>query len=65
VSEQKCSRAGCTADATVRIDWRNPKIHAENRIKTWSACDEHRQFLSEYLAAREFLLAVRPLEVKR
>lgn len=54
-----CSRAGCSADAGWRIDWRNPRIHAEGRRKTWLACDEHLEYLRGFLAARDF-----PLEVK-
>lgn len=54
----ECSRAGCRAAATHRILWRNPRIHAEDRTKTWLACDEHLAFLRDYLRAREF-----PVEV--
>ena len=53
---QTCSRAGCRARATWRIDWRNPRIHSEDRRKTWLACDEHVDFLREFLAARDFPL---------
>ena len=49
-----CSRAGCTAAAGWRIEWRNPKIHTEDRVKVWLACDDHRDYLGEFLAAREF-----------
>ena len=49
-----CSRAGCTAAAGWRIEWRNPKIHTEDRVKVWLACDDHRDYLSEFLAARDF-----------
>lgn len=49
-----CSRAGCAAVAGWRIEWRNPKIHSEDRVKVWLACDEHREYLSEFLAARDF-----------
>ncbi|HEV7623328.1 MAG TPA: hypothetical protein VGO26_04280 [Amnibacterium sp.] len=56
-----CSRAGCRAPATWRIDWRNPRLHATSRTKTWLACDEHRPFLVEFLAARDFPLEVRPM----
>ena len=49
-----CSRAGCTAAAGWRIEWRNPKIHTEDRVKVWLACHEHRDYLGEFLAAREF-----------
>ena len=54
----QCSRAGCRDASTWRIEWRNPKIHAETRRKVWLACDEHVDFLREFLAARDF-----PLEV--
>jgi hypothetical protein len=56
-----CSRAGCRAPATWRIDWRNPRIHTGDRRKTWVACDEHVGYLREFLAARDFPLAVAPL----
>lgn len=57
----RCSRAGCRAHAAWRIDWRNPKIHEADRRKTWLACDEHVDFLREFLAARDFPLEVRPV----
>ena len=53
-----CSRAGCREAATWRIDWRNPKIHAADRVKTWLACDEHVDYLREFLAARSFPVRV-------
>jgi hypothetical protein len=53
-----CSRAGCRASAQWRIDWRNPRIHAADRRKTWVACDEHVGYLREFLAARDFPVAV-------
>lgn len=56
-----CSRAGCRASARWRIDWRNPRIHAADRRKTWVACDEHVGYLREFLAARDFPVAVAPL----
>ncbi|MET0481275.1 MAG: hypothetical protein ABWX65_05220 [Mycetocola sp.] len=49
-----CSRAGCTAAAGWRIEWRNPKIHSADRVKVWLACDEHSDYLSAFLAARDF-----------
>jgi hypothetical protein len=58
--EQECSRAGCRASATWTIGWRNPKIHTPDRVKVWVACDEHVAFLREFLAARDFPLAVAP-----
>jgi hypothetical protein len=53
-----CSRAGCQAQASWRIDWRNPRIHTGDRGKTWLACAEHVDYLRGFLAARGF-----PLEV--
>lgn len=57
----RCSRAGCRAEAVTAIDWRNPRIHAADRVKTWLACAEHREFLAEFLRARDFPVALRPL----
>ena len=57
-----CSRAGCRAPATWRVDWRNPRIHAAGRRKTWVACDEHRDYLRDFLATRDFPVEVAPLE---
>jgi alpha-D-ribose 1-methylphosphonate 5-phosphate C-P lyase len=62
--EQKCSRAGCILDAKHLIHWRNPKIHTLDRIKIWSACDEHREYLVEYLAARDFYIEDIPFETE-
>lgn len=53
-----CSRAGCTADAAWSVHWRNPRIHGPERVKTWEACEEHREFLHDYLASRGFPVAV-------
>lgn len=40
------------------MHWRNPKIHGIDRVKVWSACDEHVDFLREFLAARDFPVVV-------
>ena len=56
--EPRCSRAGCREAATASINWRNPKIHGADRVKVWLACDEHRDFLREFLLARNFPVAV-------
>jgi len=56
-----CSRAGCRETASWRIEWRNPRIHSEDRVKVWLACEEHVDFLREFLAAREFPLRVVPV----
>jgi hypothetical protein len=53
-----CSRAGCRASASWRIEWRNPRIHDADRVKVWLACDEHVGFLRDFLAARDFPLQV-------
>lgn len=59
-----CSRAGCSERAAWAIDWRNPKIHAEDRRKTWLACAEHLDYLREFLAARDFPLTVSSLSAE-
>ena len=59
-SAAECSRAGCRETGRWRIEWRNPKIHTEDRRKVWLACDEHEEFLREFLAARDFPLEVVP-----
>jgi hypothetical protein len=56
-----CSRAWCRAPATWRVDWRNPRIHTADRRKTWVACDEHRDYLRDFLATRDFPVEVAPL----
>lgn len=56
--ELRCSRAGCRSTATLAVNWRNPKIHAEDRVKVWLACDEHGEYLRDYLATRGFPVLV-------
>ena len=58
---QKCSRAGCQQAAQWLLDWRNPGVHSPDRFKTWAACSEHLEFLTDYLANRGFLLGQREL----
>jgi hypothetical protein len=58
---EECSRAGCRDAARWRIEWRNPKIHDESRRKVWLACDEHVDYLRDFLDARDFPLSVLPL----
>jgi hypothetical protein len=53
-----CSRAGCGSDAAWWVHWRNPRIHGTERVKVWLACDEHVDFLREYLASRDFPVVV-------
>jgi len=59
-----CSRAGCSALAGWRVNWRNPRLHDATRVKVWLACDEHRGWLHDYLAARDFPVVVTPLDVE-
>jgi hypothetical protein len=59
----RCSRAGCREDAVWTVAWRNPRIHAADRVKTWLACGEHREFLESYLSSRGFPVTVVPLGV--
>ncbi len=58
-----CSRAGCQAEARWHVVWRNPRIHAADRRKTWTACDAHVGYLRDFLAARDFPVVVEPLTV--
>ncbi|MFT4235261.1 MAG: hypothetical protein QM607_09725, partial [Microbacterium sp.] len=55
-----CSRAGCRERAAWAIQWRNPRIHTDGRRKTWLACDEHVEFLRDFLTSRDF-----PVEVSQ
>ena len=48
-------RQGCQQPATVALLWNNPKIHTPDRRKTWLACDEHQESLTDFLAARGFM----------
>ncbi|MEO7944514.1 MAG: acetone carboxylase, partial [Marmoricola sp.] len=55
-----CSAKGCQAPAEFDLRWNNPKLHTPERLKTWLACEHHRQSLSDFLAARKFLREVAP-----
>ena len=65
-AEQTCSRAGCSLPARWNVNWRNPRIHGDERVKIWLACDDHRDYLHDYLEARDFPVVVtelsRPLD---
>lgn len=58
---ERCSRAGCRVAAVWNVNWRNPRIHGIDRVKVWRACDDHREFLQNYLASRDFPVIVTPL----
>jgi hypothetical protein len=59
---QTCSRASCSNPAGWNINWRNPRIHGPERVKIWLACDEHRDYLHDYLEARDFPVVVTALD---
>jgi hypothetical protein len=56
----RCSAKGCRAVATTDLRWRNPKLHAQARVKHWLACEDHADQLAGYLSARGFLLGREP-----
>ncbi|TMR90201.1 hypothetical protein [Nonomuraea basaltis] len=53
-----CSAKGCRSAASYALIWNNPKIHAPEREKIWAACEEHRQYLADFLDVRGFLRRV-------
>ena len=55
-----CSAKGCRAEALHVLVWNNPKLHVPGREKTWVACGQHRDSLSQFLSARGFLQRVDP-----
>ncbi|GAA4798185.1 hypothetical protein [Streptomyces ziwulingensis] len=57
-----CSAKGCRATAVWVLVWNNPKVHTPERRKTWIACEEHREHLSQFLGVRSFLKDVVPLQ---
>ncbi|MDY6050922.1 MAG: acetone carboxylase [Rothia sp. (in: high G+C Gram-positive bacteria)] len=57
----KCSRKGCQAQACFELLWNNPKVHTADRLKSWVACEEHVQFLQDFLVARGFWKQTLPL----
>jgi hypothetical protein len=56
-----CSRAGCAEEAVWNVNWRNPRIHGEDRVKVWVACPGHRDHLEQYLRTRDFPVVVTAL----
>lgn len=58
----ECSRKGCKNQARWQVLWNNPKIHQPERRKVWVACDEHRNYLADFLSARRFLKDIVPLD---
>ena len=60
---KRCSRASCGLPALWQVNWRNPRIHSIDRVKVWLACAEHRDFLRDYLEARDFPVVVTAIGV--
>nr|WP_171986559.1 MULTISPECIES: hypothetical protein [Nocardiopsis] len=58
----RCSRRDCRAEATWALVWNNPKLHTPDRRKVWVACDEHREYLSNFLGMRGFLRETTPMD---
>ncbi|PWV54795.1 hypothetical protein [Nocardiopsis sp. L17-MgMaSL7] len=56
-----CSRRGCRAAAEWALVWNNPKLHTPDRRKVWVACDDHREYLANFLGLRGFLRETVPL----
>lgn len=50
-----CSAKGCGDAAVHALLWNNPSLHTPDRRKVWLACDEHREYLEEFLTLRGFL----------
>jgi hypothetical protein len=46
------------------INWRNPKLHAPDRVKVWVSCEEHRTFFLDYFLNRGFPVSVTPFGVE-
>ena len=61
IAELQCSRKSCAAEAVWQLLWNNPKIHSVDRRKRWLACDQHRQFLADFLSSRAFLKEIQPI----
>lgn len=58
----RCSAKGCGRPAPWAIRWNNPRLHAPERRKVWTACDEHRAQLHDFLALRGFVRDVVPVD---
>jgi len=58
VGDLVCSARRCTAEAVWGLLWNNPKLHAPERRKVWMSCDEHAEYLTQFLQVRGFLASV-------
>ncbi|MDT0329966.1 hypothetical protein [Nocardiopsis lambiniae] len=57
-----CSRRDCREAAVWALVWNNPKVHTPDRRKVWTACDEHRAYLTNFLELRGFLRETVPVD---
>jgi hypothetical protein len=57
-----CSAKDCRAPAVVAHRWNNPRLHTDERRKTWLACADHRESLASFLSARGFLRETEPVD---
>lgn len=57
-----CSAKGCRARGEWVLAWNNPKLHPPERRKAWVACEQHREHLTQFLAARGLMRDVVALE---
>jgi hypothetical protein len=55
VPDLVCSARACRQHAVWALRWNNPKLHTPERRKTWLACEDHRDSLSQFLSMRGFL----------
>jgi hypothetical protein len=61
-SDLVCSARACGGRAVHALRWNNPRLHTPDRRKTWLACEEHLESLSQHLDVRGFLREVVPAE---
>jgi hypothetical protein len=61
-AQLRCSAKGCRARARTELQWRNPRIHEAGRVKHWLACDDHADYLADFLARRNFLIERRTID---
>lgn len=59
----ECSKSGCREEASWAVHWRNPRIHDEDRVKTWAACEPHRDELHDFVSSRGFPVTITPFGI--
>jgi hypothetical protein len=58
----RCAARDCREPASVDLQWRNPRLHDETRVKHWPACPAHENSLADFLDRRGFLIVRAPVE---